>query len=126
LPTDHLGSTSGQTDVYGNSVTGRDERFYAGVYPESIEGGGLRAGDPTQLTTDRTFTGQKADGAGLLYMNARYYDPALGVFLSPDTVVPDAGTVIDYNRFMYARGNPLRYVDPSGHCIDGVSTIVCV
>jgi hypothetical protein len=35
----HLGSTSGQTDVYGNSVNGRDERFYAGVYPESIEGG---------------------------------------------------------------------------------------
>jgi pimeloyl-ACP methyl ester carboxylesterase len=42
-------------------------------------------------------------------------DPALGTFLSPDTVVADAGTVIDYNRFMYARGNPLRYADPSGH-----------
>ena len=54
--------------------------------------------------TGRTYTGQKADGTGLLYMNARYYDPALGVFLSPDTVVADAGTVIDYNRFLYARG----------------------
>jgi RHS repeat-associated protein len=68
------------------------------------------------LQTDRTFTGQKADGTGLLYYNARYYDPQLGTFLSPDTVVPDAGTVIDYNRFLYARGNPLRYNDPSGHC----------
>jgi len=30
--------------------------------------------------------------------------------------VPDAGLVVDYNRFAYARGNPLKYTDPSGHC----------
>ncbi|MFZ1753073.1 MAG: RHS repeat-associated core domain-containing protein [Caldilineaceae bacterium] len=66
--------------------------------------------------TDRTFTGQKADGTGLLYYNARYYDPALGTFLSPDTLVPDAGRVVDYNRFLYARENPLKYSDPDGHC----------
>ena len=29
--------------------------------------------------------------------------------------MPDAGRVVDYNRFAYARANPLRYVDPSGH-----------
>ena len=68
------------------------------------------------METDRTYTGQKADGTGLLYYNARYYDPALGTFLSPDTVVPDAGAVIDYNRYLYARGNPVKYADPSGHC----------
>ena len=27
---------------------------------------------------------------------------------------------------MYVRGNPLRYNDPSGHCVDGISTVVCV
>jgi hypothetical protein len=47
------------------------------------------------------------------------------MFLSPDTLVPDAGTVIDYNRFMYARGNPLKYTDSSGHCVDGVTTVLC-
>ncbi|HRJ45625.1 MAG TPA: RHS repeat-associated core domain-containing protein [Caldilineaceae bacterium] len=67
------------------------------------------------LQTDRTYTGQKQDGTGLLYMNARYYDSTLGVFLSPDTLVPDAGRVVDYNRFLYVRGNPLKYNDPSGH-----------
>ncbi len=41
--------------------------------------------------------------------------PALGQFLSPDTLVPDAGLVLDYNRYMYVRGNPLKYTDPSGH-----------
>ena len=67
------------------------------------------------LRTDRTFTGQKADGTGLLYYNARYYDPTLGAFISPDSLVPDAGMVVDYNRFLYARGNPLKYSDPTGY-----------
>ena len=61
------------------------------------------------------FTGQKEDGTGLLYYNARYYDPALGNFISPDSLVPDAGMVVDYNRFLYARGNPLKYSDSSGY-----------
>ena len=73
-----------------------------------------RAAFPT-LRTDRTFTGQKEDGTGLLYYNARYYDPALGAFISPDSLVPDPGMVIDYNRFIYARGNPLKYSDPGGY-----------
>jgi RHS repeat-associated protein len=106
--TDHLGSTSGQTDTSGNAVTGTYLRYFA--Y------GALRAGDPATPNTDRTFTGQKQDGTGLLYYNARYYDPSLGTFISPDTLVPDAKVLYDYNRFMYARGNPLKYTDPSGHC----------
>jgi RHS repeat-associated protein len=77
--------------------------------------GTTRAGNTANLKSDRTFTGQKQDGTGLLYYNARYYDPALGTFISPDTLVPDPGLVLDYNRYMYVRGNPLRYTDPTGH-----------
>ncbi|MBI1294010.1 hypothetical protein GC175_03495, partial [bacterium] len=77
--------------------------------------GTVRTGSPTALNTDRTYTGQKQDSTGLLYYNARYYDPSIGQFLSPDTLVPDAGLVLDYNRYMYVRGNPLKYSDPSGH-----------
>jgi uncharacterized protein RhaS with RHS repeats len=51
----------------------------------------------------------------LYYYNARYYDPSLGQFISPDTLVPDPSNVQAYNRYMYALGNPLRYNDPSGH-----------
>lgn len=44
----------------------------------------LRAnlGDMTQTTL--TFTGQHKDRTGLLFSNARSYDPALGQFISPD------------------------------------------
>ncbi len=100
---DNLGSTSVTTA--GSVVEG--SRAY---YPYGAE----RSASGT-LRTDRTFTGQKADGTGLLYYNARYYDPALGTFISPDSLAPDAEMVIDYNRFLYARGNPLKYSDPTGY-----------
>jgi len=106
--TDHLGSSSGQTDANGAAIVDSYLRYYA--Y------GGLRSGNPVASTTDRTFTGQKSDGTGLMFYEARYYDPALGTFLSPDTIVPDAGVVIDYNRFLYVRANPLSLNDPTGHC----------
>ena len=70
------------------------------------------------LATDHTFTGQKRDGTGLMYYNARYYDPVIGTFISPDTIVPDVTSVFSYNRYMYTRGNPLNRIDPTGH-IDG-------
>ncbi|CAN5438190.1 hypothetical protein BH10CHL1_BH10CHL1_02990 [soil metagenome] len=69
------------------------------------------------LPTDHWFTGQQVSSDnGLYYYGARYYDPEIGQFISPDSLVPDATNVVDYNRYMYARGNPIRYNDPSGHC----------
>gem|GEM_PF-5685489 len=68
------------------------------------------------LPTTINYTGQRLDGSGLVYMNARYYDPLVGMFISPDTIVPDAGALIDYNRFAYGRANPLKFNDPSEHC----------
>ena len=65
------------------------------------------------VSADHRFTGQKQDGSGLQYFNARYYDPQIGLFVSPDTIVPDAGNVFDYNRFMYVRGRGLRQSPPS-------------
>ena len=37
----------------------------------------------------------------------------LGTFVSTDSVVPGAGQVINYNRFLYARVNPLKVTDSS-------------
>jgi RHS repeat-associated protein len=101
---DQLGSTVLTTNSSGNATGG--EGYYA--Y------GRFRVGN--ELGTENRFTGQKLDGVGLQYFNARYYDPELGQFISPDTIVPDPSNLFDYNRYMYVRGNPLRFNDPSGHC----------
>jgi hypothetical protein len=47
-------------------------------------------------------------------MHARYYHPYLARFISADTIVPGVDSRA-LNRYMYARGNPLLYTDPSGH-----------
>jgi hypothetical protein len=39
--------------------------------------------------------------------------------------VPDPGNALDYHRYAYVRFNPLKYTDPSGHCVFGLDTIVC-
>jgi RHS repeat-associated protein len=68
------------------------------------------------LPTERLFTGQRLDdNTGLYYYNARYYDPEIGRFISPDTIVPDPADPQSLNRYSYCRNNPLRYIDPSGH-----------
>jgi RHS repeat-associated protein len=51
---------------------------------------------------------------GLINMNARLYDPALGRFLSPDPFVQMPDFSQSYNRYSYALNNPMRYTDPSG------------
>lgn len=38
--------------------------------------------------TTLNFTGQEKDASGLLYYQSRYYDPAVGQFISADPVVP--------------------------------------
>jgi RHS repeat-associated protein len=64
----------------------------------------------------RRFTGQVFDSeSGLYYYNARYYDPELGRFIQPDTIIPDFSNPQSYNRYSYVMNNPLRYNDPSGH-----------
>lgn len=49
-------------------------------------------------------------------MNARYFMPEIGRFVSPDTIVPDPSNPQSYNRYSYGFNNPVKYVDPSGHC----------
>jgi len=74
------------------------------------------AGRPVAGLTARTYTGQAVDEAtGLMFYNARWYDPALGRFISADPVVSEPGNPQSLNRFAYVLGNPLRYVDPTGH-----------
>ncbi|MEJ2560457.1 MAG: RHS repeat-associated core domain-containing protein, partial [Anaerolineae bacterium] len=104
---DHLGSTSLTTDITGTVVA--ETRYLPYGEERWITG---------TLVTDFTFTGQRAErGFGLMDYNARYYDPGLGRFVSPDTVVPEYTNPQSLNRYTYAFDNPVRYYDSDGHCV---------
>ncbi|RJQ36628.1 MAG: RHS repeat-associated core domain-containing protein [Dehalococcoidia bacterium] len=66
------------------------------------------------VPTDRLFTGQRLDETELYYYGARYYDPSIGRFISPDTVVPEPFNSQAFNRYSYVLNNPLIYIDPTG------------
>lgn len=68
-----------------------------------------------ELLLGRGYTGHEhLTMFGLVNMNARLYDPAVGRFLSPDPYVQVPDFTQSYNRFSYAMNNPLVYVDADG------------
>jgi RHS repeat-associated protein len=69
-------------------------------------------------STPTDYTGQysKVDDFGLMYYNARWYDPTIARFVQADSVVP--GGVQGYDRYAYVSNNPIRYTDPTGHAFD--------
>jgi RHS repeat-associated protein len=104
LLADHLGGTA--ITVSGTTETGEvryypfgADRFTSGSTPTSFK-----------------YTGQRQEsGIGLYYYGARWYDPALGRFVQPDTIVPDPGDAKSFDRYAYVLNNPLLYADPDGH-----------
>jgi RHS repeat-associated protein len=65
--------------------------------------------------TQRRYTGQLEAEAGLYFYNARWFDPALGRFAQADTVIPDPGNPLAWDRYAYVYNNPQKYTDPSSH-----------
>jgi RHS repeat-associated protein len=73
----------------------------------------LLPGNPSPET--KGWIGERYDAdAGLQYLNARYYDPELSLFLQPDwfeVTTPGVGT----NRFSYSFNDPINKWDPNGN-----------
>lgn len=66
----------------------------------------------------RRFTGKERDQeTGFDYFGARYYGSKIGRFTTTDPVYTWQENLVDpqrWNRYAYARNNPLRFVDPDG------------
>ena len=67
------------------------------------------------VNTTKEFTGQRLDGTSLYYYNARYYDPQIGRFISPDATGQYLNNPQTLNRYSYCQNNPLNRTDPTGH-----------
>ncbi|MDJ1420343.1 MAG: RHS repeat-associated core domain-containing protein [Candidatus Methanoperedens sp.] len=67
------------------------------------------------VDNDFLFTGEQMDTeTGLIYLRARYYDPAIGRFITKDPF-PTIGIITqNINRYVYTMNNPVNLVDPSG------------
>lgn len=98
--TDPQGTVLAKTDASGNIIATYDYAPYgttvAGMSP-APDGPG--------------YTGHVNDpDTGLVYMQARYYDPAVGRFISRDPAGQKAG----FNDYAYVNDNPINMIDPTG------------
>jgi RHS repeat-associated protein len=124
---DHLDSTSLTTDANGAKVS---ELRYK-LCPLRYTSGVLRKGElrytwtsapattPAYKLPSYTFTGQYSDSyINLLWYGSRHYDPEIGRFTSPDSIVPLTSQGVQaWDRYAYVNNSPVNYTDPTGHCI---------
>jgi RHS repeat-associated protein len=104
---DHLGSSNVLTDRHGIRVQ---------HYEYSTFGQTTFTDNSSAFPVSNRYTGQVIDDeSGLCYYNARYYDPGLGRFIQPDTLVQSTSNPQHLNRYSYCENNPVNAIDPSGH-----------
>jgi len=102
IHTDALGSVVAETDANGSVIKRYDYEPYGAVVGGEVTDGPGYAGHVSDSVT------------GLSYMQQRYMDPQLGVFLSVDPVTAYQKPVEQFNRYRYANGNPYKFTDPDG------------
>jgi RHS repeat-associated protein len=107
--TNQQGTPLVTADAAGNTLTTSDYRPYGSqVLGATVGGPG--------------YTGHVNDpDSGLVYMQARYYDPFLGRFLSTDPAAMDAENLHTFNRFEYASNNPVGNIDTDGKVVTSLN-----
>ena len=105
------GDISATVDMLGNTVY---EYTYDAYGNEDTDYGMYRYGGKiTPTLTDTNpyrYAGEYYDlETGFIYLRARYYDPTLGRFISEDPICDGI------NWYSYCAGDPVNFVDPSGH-----------
>jgi RHS repeat-associated protein len=104
LHNDLLGSPVAATDAFGVVIWQEHYTPYGEKWQRA-------AANDDQAS----FTGHIADSAtGLTYMEARYYDPVIGRFLSNDPVGFAPSRPEYFNRYAYVGNDPLNKTDPDG------------
>ncbi|WP_190322036.1 RHS repeat domain-containing protein [Candidatus Enterovibrio escicola] len=108
------------TDALGTPVAATDEGGHV-LWREHYSPFGEKLDDSQASQSSNVgYTGHQFDSdTGLVYMQARYYDPVIGRFYSNDPIsaVEHFNTpngIHGFNRYAYANNNPYKYIDPDG------------
>ena len=107
---DHLGSSNVVTDLDGGVVESTE--FYPYGRP--------RYEERHNFDSAYKYTGKELDEeSGLMYYEARYYDPVVGRFVSVDPLYlndpeKDLSFPEKLNLYYYVSNNPINGIDPSG------------
>ena len=98
-----LGSVRGVVDTQGRIVKTYD--YDAFGMPSVLSAPAVAYG----------FTGEQFDTeTRLLFLRARYYDPTIGRFISPDSYPPSVLDPQTLNSYAYVENNPINLSDPQG------------
>lgn len=100
------GSTVAITDASGNIT----DTFAYDTYGNLAS----RTGTSKVIFLYNGRDGVITDDNGLYYMRARYYSPEMRRFVNADIVAGQISNAVTMNRFAYANGNPVSFVDPFG------------
>ncbi|MDD4680223.1 MAG: putative toxin [Clostridia bacterium] len=83
---------------------------------EYDEFGNTKEVGESQFKNDVKFTGAVHDtSTGLYYMNARFYNPNSGRFLSQDSYSGNPQDPWTQHLYAYCGNNPVNMIDPTGH-----------
>jgi RHS repeat-associated protein len=123
---DHLGSTDMTVDPKGSIAASFVYTSFGNtIDAQQVAPGTL--GYPISPTPYR-FAGQYYDtDTGLYVMGARYYQPRLGLFMSPDPLFIAAPRLsierpLEGGLYTYAGNDPVNYFDPAGLARTGTAS----
>ena len=103
-------------DMRGSTVNILDDSGTAAASYTYTDFGETSAGEDTDFDNEICYTGGIYDGdTGEYYLNARYYDPALGRFTTQDSYRGENTNEGSWNLYAYCGNDSINHTDLSGH-----------
>ena len=113
---DHTDYLLYHKDIQGSSTSLVKEDGSADATYQYTDFGETTINGDNKAENEVCYTGGIYDqSTGLYYLNARYYNPEDGGFLTEDTYRGETDEPDTQNLYVYCANNPVNYVDPSGH-----------